>query len=68
MGWASGSEVMNGVIETDQKNVSERKVRRSIYRDVIDVLKKQDWDTMDESLGIDPAYDDLYFKMHPNEE
>ncbi len=68
MGWARGSEVMDGIILAVRGQVEDVKTRKAIYRDVVKVLRDQDWDTMDESLGVDSAYDELYAELWPDEE
>ena len=68
MGWSSGSAVMGGIIEAVKANVPDEETRVRIYRKVIDVLSDLDWDTKDECLGDDPAYDKIYNEMYPPDE
>lgn len=66
MGWSRGSEVMNSIIAAVQPHVADQKVRESIYRPIIDVLEDGDWDTQNESEGLDPAFDAVIREMHPD--
>jgi len=68
MGWASGSDVMSGVISAVKTRVPDKEARVAIYRDIVNVLRDRDWDTMDECLGEDDAYDDIYNEMCSNED
>ena len=68
MGWASGSEVMSGIIRTAKRHVPDEKTRVLIYRDIVDVLRDRDWDTLNECCGEDPAYDIIYNEIYPDSE
>jgi len=59
MGWCSGSEIMNAVIEAVRDEVKDKEKRKKIYKPVFDTLENNDWDTQDESLGLDQAFDEL---------
>lgn len=59
MGWASGSSVARPLIETIKEQVAEESVRLEIYKVLYDVLRDQDWDTVDEAMGIDPVFDQV---------
>jgi hypothetical protein len=67
MGWSSGSIVMAAVIDAVQLNVRKKDVRKEIYRDVMNTLEEQDWDTLDECLDLDEAYDELYAERYGEE-
>lgn len=58
MGWSSGSEIMNAVIEA-VRDIDGKERRKKIYRTVVSALEDNDWDTQDESLGLDQAFDEL---------
>lgn len=68
MGWGSGSTVFDGVIDTVMAHVPDVESRKAIYRNLIDVFTDADWDTTDECLGKDPAYDEVHAEMFPDEE
>jgi hypothetical protein len=65
MGWASGSHLMNKLIDATKKHVPEVKVREKLYRAFIKALDDQDWDTHNECEGRDPAFDAALRKVHP---
>ena len=66
MGWASGSEVMDGIIEVVQKEIKDPEVRFRLYKGIIVALEDQDWDTENECEGQDDAYDKALMKLHPD--
>lgn len=57
MGWAGGSELMNKCIAVIQKEVPDAEARQRIYSVMIQAFDREDWDTHDESMGTDPAFD-----------
>ena len=57
MGWASGSEIAQAVIEGVRDHVPNDKQREKIYRPIIKALLDHDWDTCDEVRGEDAAFD-----------
>lgn len=59
MGWASGSEIMNKIIKVVKKNVPDESVRREIYQPIYEAFTDSDWDTVDESLGLDEVFDQI---------
>lgn len=60
MGWGSGSRLFDGIITTIKKNVTDFEARKRIYREMISEFEEMDWDTQDECLGVDSAYDEVY--------
>ena len=65
MGWASGSEIMNAVIDAVKPHVTDKAARKAIYTPVIGALEDGDWDTQDESMGKDEAFDEALTELHP---
>lgn len=65
MGWASGAAMYYTVIRVLQHRVSDDKERELLHRDLITVFEDEDWDTQDECLGIDPAFDNALYTLHP---
>lgn len=57
MGWASGSSVMNEIIDSLVSEVPDPEVRKRVYKPVITALRNADWDTLDESMFRDEAFD-----------
>jgi hypothetical protein len=58
MGWASGSELMVEVIKALQKIEPSKTLRRRFYKHVILAFMDHDWDTTEECLNEDPAFDE----------
>lgn len=65
MGWSIGSRIMNEIIAAVQPHVADQATREAIYRPIVEVMEDADWDTQDESMGEDPAFDALMRDMHP---
>jgi len=66
MGWASGSQVMDGIISVVKKEINDPEVRTKLYRGIIEVLEGEDWDTQNECEGIDDEYDKALMELHPS--
>lgn len=58
MGWGSGSSLFSEIIRAVQPRVADEKLRKEIYKPIIEAFRDDDWDTYDECIGDDPAYDD----------
>jgi hypothetical protein len=68
MGWASGSELMRGLIEIAQEMIPDDDQRIIFYEKTIKLLQEHDWDTLDEPLGEDDAYDEVYESLFTDKE
>ncbi|QIV65916.1 hypothetical protein Cp1R7AA1_008 [Mesorhizobium phage Cp1R7A-A1] len=66
MGWATGSELFSSVIRAVKPHVADVETRKAIYRPIFDAFSREDWDTEDECLGEDPAYDAIYAETFPD--
>lgn len=66
MGWASGSSLMDGIISAIKGKVPDYKTRKEIYKAIINEMESADWDTQDECMGSDKAYDAALKSLHPN--
>jgi hypothetical protein len=66
MGWGSGSDLMADIIVTIKKHVNDEDVRESIYKEIIDSFECHDWDTQEECVGEDNAYDNALKKLYPD--
>lgn len=66
MGWASGSGVMNEIIDTMQDEIDDVDQRRRVYKGIIEAMEGNDWDTQDECIGQDPAFDAALQELHPD--
>ena len=67
MGWASGSDVFSGIIETLKPKVGDN-LRKGIYLDLIPVFENHDCDTLSDCLGEDDAFDAAYTELNPTED
>lgn len=67
MGWSSGSRIFNGIIDAVKLEVADKEARKRIYEPIIEAFVDQDWDTLDECIGRDEAYDEIYAAMYPEE-
>ena len=61
MGWSSGTELMDWVIASTQRNVKDDKIRYALYLDFIGAFISHDWDCVSECEGIDPMFDKAAF-------
>lgn len=67
MGWAGGSRIMTAVINATKDNVDDVETRGRIYAPIHAAMEEADWDTQDECLDIDEAFDLIYYKsMEPH--
>lgn len=67
MGWARGSDLMDEIISITQEHVPDPKVRKAMYAGFIAAFEGCDWDTVDESMGNDPAFDEAAAAMYPED-
>jgi len=65
MGWASGTDVAIPMIKSIQAHVGDGATKRRLYFDLIEILEAEDWDTQDEAERIDPIFDEVLKRMHP---
>jgi hypothetical protein len=66
MGWASGSSLFSEVIASIQPEIPDDEKRKTIYTKLIAAFEDSDWDTQNECLGEDPAYDAALKELHPD--
>lgn len=64
MGWASGTEIMVGLIDIAQDLITDEEARAEFYKRTINLLKSHDWDCLDEPLGEDDVYDEVYEDLY----
>lgn len=67
MSWSGGSEIFEELIWVVQKSVPDDDSRKEIYAHMIDVIEREDCDTLSECLGTDSAFDDAFAEKHPDE-
>lgn len=68
MGWGSGSTVFSEVIAVMKEKVEDAEIRAEIYRDLIDVFENADCDTLDECVGDDKVFDEVWEELYPSDE
>ena len=66
MGWASGGYLFGDLMDTLMKWVPDEKTRQLMYAEIILAFEKSDWDTQDECLGVDSAFDAALRALHPD--
>lgn len=65
MGWASGSRVFRQIMDGIIPEVADKEARKRVYRPIIEAFEDSDWDTQEECMGLDEAYDELLREMYP---
>lgn len=66
MGWASGSSLMEEIVTALKSEFADDvKARKRVYKRLIKAFEDHDCDTLDEAIGTDAAYDEVYNKMYP---
>ena len=66
MGWSSGSTLMTATIFALAKHVRGMKAREKVYSDLIIAFEDHDWDTHDECVGHDLAFDAALKAHYPH--
>ena len=67
MGWAGGSDLFDYVIMQGKKFIPEKINRKKFLKAMIEAFESHDWDTLDECLGLDDAYDEVYNELYPED-
>ncbi len=60
MGWNSGSEIFDKVMQILNDHVDDSEVREAIYVELIPLFEDYDCDTLKELLDQDDAFDNAY--------
>ncbi len=66
MGWASGSMLMSDIIDALHTEAIDKEIRKNVYATLIEAFSNFDCDTLDECVGVDKAFDEV-FKEHYGE-
>lgn len=64
MGWNSGGELFQAIIEALKPELPDELARQRIYEKLIPAFEDHDWDTQDECLGEDDAFDAAFQKLN----
>jgi hypothetical protein len=68
MGWASGSRLAGDLIALAKETISSKVEREEFYEGMIEHFEDSDCDTLDECVGIDPVFDDVWETLYPSDE
>lgn len=68
MSWSSGSVMFSAIVEAMKENVEDSEVREVIYNILIDVFEDYHCATLDECVGSDYAFDNVYECRYPSED
>ena len=69
MGWASGSELLGTILEAfEVEDLVPIDAKRRIYRRMIEAFEDRDCDTIEECLGIDDDFDEVWYEIYPSDE
>ena len=66
MGWSGGSTVMNDIIDVVQKEIKDQGLKQRLFKGIIEALEGADWDTHDECLDQDIAFDAALAELYPD--
>lgn len=66
MGWSSAGDIMDVIMKSSKKYIPDNKKRKEFYIKVIEVFEDHDWDTQDECMGVDKAFDLALKEIHPD--
>ena len=67
MGWGSGSRLAGELIDIVKDVVSNSDERSEFYERMIEQFEEFDCDTLDECVGIDPSFDEVWKINHEGE-
>jgi hypothetical protein len=65
MGWDGGSSLMDDIMDGMKKEIPDEETRVKVYKHIIKSMEMCDWDTQDECVGRDPAFDKALKELHP---
>ena len=68
MGWGSGSRLAAELIEVARDTFSDRTERSVFYESMIEMFESADCDTLDECVGIDPVFDQVWNELYPSDD
>ena len=65
MSWSRGSELFEEFINILKEQVLDENIRIEIYKQLIPVFEDLDCDTLDECIGKDDIFDEVYKDINP---
>ena len=66
MGWSSAGGIIDVIIKSSKKYIPDNKKRKEFYIKVIEAFEDHDWDTQDECMDVDKAFDLALKEIHPD--
>jgi hypothetical protein len=66
VGWASGSEIYDKVVDVLMKHIPQHKDRKAAHAELIAAFEEHDCDTLDECMGRDKAFDEALREANPD--
>jgi hypothetical protein len=68
MGWASGSSLFSDIIEAFNDCDVDVETKKALYEKLIPIFEDEDCDTLQECLGEDSVFDQVYYALYPKDE
>jgi hypothetical protein len=68
MGWASGSRFAIELIDAAKVTVTNEVERAAFYEKMIYVFEDADCDTLDECVGNDDVFDEVWNELYPSDD
>lgn len=68
MGWASGSRVAAELIDAAKITIPNEIERAAFYEKMIYVFEDADCDTLDECVGNDDVFDEVWQELYPSDD
>lgn len=66
MGWASGSRLASELIDVAKVTITNEVERAAFYEKMIYVFEDSDCDTLDECVGNDDVFDEVWEELYPS--
>ena len=67
MGWSSGSSMLTDIVTELKDVLDDRTVKKTVFDILIKNFEAFDCDTIDEVVGIDEDFDEVYMQLYPEE-
>jgi hypothetical protein len=68
MSWASGSRIANDLIEVVNDIFTNKVEKAEFYEAMIEIFEEHDCDTLDECVGTDSTFDEVWEKLYPGDD
>ena len=59
MVWPGRTDLMKIIIQVIKQEYPNADLRKQMYKPIYEQLLNMDWDTQDECIGLDPAFDEV---------